>query len=584
MQAWVDSFRRVVRIAAVIGASALLLGCAGRNAVTNELLNDVRGTDLGAQQPTRVKQSGGQGAQGAAARTAELYPGDERGASPRRFADTADRNTVRRAADGYQLNFENANVADVAKAVLGDTLRMPYIIDSRVQGQVTLSTGRPVSRDELLKVFETALRLNNGALVGDNSGYRIIPAGEAAAGDIGHIRPVRAGDAIPPGYGVTIMPLRNVASEAMLRLLDGFLARAGAARAEVVGNMLLIRGTGREREHIVEIVETFDVDWLRGQSAGIFPLTHATPDEMIQELNVLMQNEQSTLSANMLRFQPVPRLNAVLVLARRPDHLQLAGTWVRRLDKSNAAGHQLYVYQVENGKAADMAQILNDTFGAGGGGAPRRSARAEVAPGRDVSSLQSAGGGLGQSRSGFQQPGQGQGQQGTLSPVGNAPIARPAPQSSTSAVQAVLGSGQASGGIDVRIIADEANNSLLIRASQSDYQKILSALRQIDKVPMQVLINATIAEVTLNDGLRYGVQAYLKHSHGAHGSTGYHGGSPGDTNAETGGLCELWRRQQTSVRAVVQFGPARRAQPCFEPGWYAAGDDRLDQHEHRWRQ
>lgn len=488
------------------------------------MLDEVRDRDLSARYPTPVKQMSAHGGSDAGRRKPDIFPGDERG-SVRASRGQVPSNTVQHGADGYQVNFENSSVADVASAVLGRTLQLPYVIDSRVQGQVTLSTGRPVSRDELIKTFEIALRLNNGALIAEGGGYRIVPAGEAAAGEIGSIQPYARGASIQPGFGVTVIPLQHVSPDSMLRLLEGFLARAGSVRADAAGNLLLVRGGARERESIIDVVETFDVNWLKGQSAALYPLVNANPDELIQELNQIMQTEPNAINANMVRFQPIGRLNAILLLARRMEHLQTAMTWIRRLDRSNGAGQNLYVYQVENGKASDIAAILNDTFGSGGGG--RRSARSEVAPGRDVSTQSSralvpgrspllsgadgggsATGALGAPAGGAQLAG------GAMSPGGKGGVPAAA-ATATSTVMAGTTTGLASASadrsaIDVRIIADEGNNSLLIRASQADYQKILAALRQIDKAPLQVLINATIAEVTLNDALRYGAQAYLK--------------------------------------------------------------------------
>ena len=131
----------------------------------------------------------------------------------------------------------------------------------------------------------------------------------------------------------------------------------------------------------MDVAASFDVDWLKGQSAGIFPLTHSTPDELIAELTQTMQAEQGDLVAKMVRFQPIHRLNAVLVLSRQSSHLKKAAEWIQRLDRSNAAGQSLYVYRVENGKAQDLAALLNDTLGGSAGG---RRSRTEVAPGKGV--------------------------------------------------------------------------------------------------------------------------------------------------------------------------------------------------------
>lgn len=505
-----------------MAAVAVLAGCTSPKASlergpANAAFEDVKNEDLSAHYPERVKQpTGGIQRDGAAPRP-QLYPAANGGVTmPNPAASRAASPGVTRTGEGYQLVFDNAGIADVAKAIFTDTLQVPFVMDPRVQGQMSLSTGRAVTREELLKCFEAALRLSNAVLLADAKGYRIVPAGEVAAGEVGRLTPVRPGEAVPAGYGVSVMPLRNTSAEAMLRLIEGFLSRAGALRAEQVGNLLIIRGGARERENIIDVITTFDVDWLKGQSAGIFPLSHATPDDVITELNQVLQNEQGKLGGNMVRFQAITRLNAILVLTRSQATLRTVAEWVRRLDKASTAGQNVYVYQVENGKAADIAALLNDTFG-GSGSSSRRTTKSEVAPGRNLSQTSSAGNsGFGQaSNRGSNGSPQFGGSAGGASagPPGLAAqesaTSSPAGVSSSSTGSSLGGGNGGQGGIDVRIIADEANNALLIRGSQNDYQKVVAALRQIDKPPLQVLINATIAEVTLTDALKYGVQAYL---------------------------------------------------------------------------
>jgi len=82
--------------------------------------------------------------------------------------------------EGYELNFENAAVTTVAKVILGDILGVGYIIDPRIQGTVTIASGRPVPKADLVYVLENALRMSNVVLVQDTGGYRLIPAGEAS--------------------------------------------------------------------------------------------------------------------------------------------------------------------------------------------------------------------------------------------------------------------------------------------------------------------------------------------------------------------------------------------------------------------
>ena len=71
--------------------------------------------------------------------------------------------------DGVEMNFENAEIHAVAKTLLGDILQLNFVVDPRVQGTVTLSSVRPVARQDVLPAFESALRMQNAAIVHEGS-------------------------------------------------------------------------------------------------------------------------------------------------------------------------------------------------------------------------------------------------------------------------------------------------------------------------------------------------------------------------------------------------------------------------------
>lgn len=414
----------------------------------------------------------------------EVYPGAEP-----RPVKIPKRTGATPVGDGYELNFSNAPLEELAKVILGDTLGLAYSFDPRVQGRVSLSTGRAVSRDELLRVFESVLQMHNGALVNGSGQYRVILLSEARKGGAGAVSYARENKRAGPGYGVSIYPLQHVSSSVMLRMLNAFVARSGTLRADANNNILLIRGTSRERTALMDVIASFDVDWLKGQTAAIFPVSHATPDEMIQELSRIFRTEDGEIGNNVVRFQPIDRLNAVLALTRNRKLMGKVESWVRRLDRTNAAGVNLYVYRVENGKAQDLTAVLNDTFT--GQVTVSRTNRSQVAPNRAVRRTRADA----------------EDEDEDGSAARNAASANQ-PRAASRRSR----SGRLSLSSDVRITADEINNKLLIRATGRDYQKILRILRRIDKPPLQVHINATIAEVTLNNNLRYGVQVFLRNS------------------------------------------------------------------------
>ncbi|MEP9356813.1 secretin N-terminal domain-containing protein, partial [Xanthobacter sp. KR7-65] len=193
--------------------------------------------------------------------------------------------------DGYDLSFDNTPIAGVAKVVLGDILGLGFVVDPRIQGTITLASARPVPRGDLIYVLETALKANNVAMVRDPVGYRLVPANEApgtGAVDVGSGRP-------QPGYGVSVVPLRYVSVSALVPLLDSFAVQAGMLRPDPARNVLLIQGTASERQTAVNTALSFDADWMRGQSVGIYPVRNSGPEPVIAELEKLLDSGENGL-------------------------------------------------------------------------------------------------------------------------------------------------------------------------------------------------------------------------------------------------------------------------------------------------
>ena len=446
---------------------------------------------------------------------AQVYPGNGAGtvAQPPAHADAG---ATANGGDGYDLNFENAPVATLAKVILGDILGVGYIIDPRVQGTVSLASGRPVPKSDILFVLENALRLSNVALVRDPSGYRLMPAGEAiGTGAVDKLASAQ------PGYGITVIPLRYTSAQTIIKLVDGFAVKPGLMRADAARNILILQGSGAERRNALDIAASFDVDWMRGQAVGIFSVHNGTPEPMITELEKIMDSGEAGLSQGMIKFQPVARMNAILVVSRKAEYLKMAGEWIARLDQSATAGTNLRVYRLRYGDARRMAALLNDVF-VGRTGSGLDSANSQLAPGAGASTSSSSTGGPLQALSMPSAVGGG----GTASTTTTTttpltPMTRSATAAGADTGQSNTGFGNLLGGDartgpqgpgvlpGVRVTADVTNNSLLVYATQEGHRVVQQTLRQIDRPQLQVAIDATIAEVQLTDELSYGVQFYL---------------------------------------------------------------------------
>jgi general secretion pathway protein D len=442
------------------------------------------------------------------------------------------------SGSGYDLNFENAPVATVAKVILGDVLGVGYTIDPRVQGTVTLASVRPIAKADALYVLENALRMSNVALVRDRSGgYRLLPANEAGPGGVD-----RTGSA-EAGQGISVVPLRYVSAQTVFKLLDAFGVKATTVRPDVGRNTLIITGNGSDRGAAIDTILSFDADWMRGQSVGIFPIRNSSPEPVISEIEKIMDSGEGGLSQSMIKFQSIGRLNSILVVSQKPEYLKRAGVWIARLDKSDTEGVNLKAYPLRYGNSKLVVALLNEMLlgGGHGGGAALDNASSQVSPGGGISVSSSGGGGAVAALSGLPPASGASGAVPTASvsmPLNTraAPAAGAAPAGQDYPVGAPLGGGgRPAGGSailpNVRITADVTNNAVLVYASQESQRVVEQTIRQIDRPQRQIAIEATIAEVTLNDQLNYGVQFFLASQKGSISNT-ISGVSPSNSGLE----------------------------------------------------
>jgi general secretion pathway protein D len=510
----------------------LVSGCAGANKeppARSDFMAQILEVDLGARHPQRVKAA--DAFSPPAAPQAATYRGDGSpvtakglpASGARSSAPVADATTTGALTEGakagggdkgYEINFENTPVATVAKAILGDIVGVGYTIDPRVQGTVSLSSGRAVPKKDLLYVLESALRVSNIALVREGRGYRLVPAAEAvAAGAIDREGGPEA------GYGISVIPLQFVSSQTLIKLLENFAAKPGMVRAEPSRNLLIIQGNSADRRAAIETVLSFDADWMIGQSVGIYPINNSTPEPIIAELERIIDAGEGGLSHNLVKLEPISRQNAILVVARKPELLKRVATWITRLDKAGGAGTDVKVYRMRYGDARQVAALLNDMF-LGSSASGLDSPTNQLVPGGGAiasNSGRSAAAGSQQLAGAMPSPASAVSQQPSTTPpasfntrfadaaggrIGQRPAAPSTGIYGRSGAPPLLA--------NVRITPDVVNNALLIYANQENYRIIERALQQIDRPQLQVAIDATIAEITLNDALRYGVQFFLK--------------------------------------------------------------------------
>lgn len=405
---------------------------------------------------------------------AEIYPGQ---AGPRRAVGAPQAVAGQATAPAAEppgditLNFEDADIRQVAQAVLRDVLGVNYVIDPDVRGTATIRTARPLNRDQVLPLLQSALQSNGAGLFTQNGIYRV--ALLQNAGSAG--QPVAGTAPNAPGIGgrpLQVFPLRYIGAEEMAKILRGALPEDRVVHADPGRNVLVLQGAPGELRLAGQTIDIFDVDVMAEQSVLLETLQYADVGTIVFELENLFGGKNGPLTGA-VKFIPIERLNAVMVIAKQPRYLDEARQWIARLDRTrNQGSRRLYVYYVQNGKAASIANTLRGIFGTGSTRATAPTATAQRAPTRDG-----------------QAPADGE-------------------EARLPATLAALNGG-AEGDQGVRIIADDSNNAVIVMATPRDYESIEEVLAKLDIMPLQVIIDASIIEVTLNDTLRYGVQYFL---------------------------------------------------------------------------
>ncbi len=300
------------------------------------------------------------------------------------------RAVVKTPSGEVTLNFVDADVREVVKAILGDTLGANYVMDPQVQGTVTLQTSQPVPGSSLVSVLESILAVNNAALVQSDGMYKIVPADQGIRGS-GGVRSALPPATQAPGAQVLAVPLKHVSATEVEKLLTPFAPPGGILRVDPRRNLVMIGGSRSDVASMLDVIETFDVDWLSGMSFGLFPVNSTSAKTMIEELEKVFGDQTEGPLAGVVRFVPVERLNAVLAISPRSQYIDRAQTWISRLDVGEGETPRLYVYYCQNSRAEDLAKVLGEVFGQPPAGQARPVA--QVAPGLEGMTLQGRQGG-----------------------------------------------------------------------------------------------------------------------------------------------------------------------------------------------
>jgi general secretion pathway protein D len=415
-------------------------------------------------------------AAGAAPKAAAVTPDYLPEPPPPAWHDLADR--PRYAPDSepveLELAFDNADLYEVLDTTLFELYEVSYMIDPSINVKVSFRVSGSYTRRQFINLLNNVLQLSNLTIVpGPGSIYKIVPrprGGGANTDPVGEGSiPGAAGDA------TRLIRLRYLSAQAAIALVQPFMSPGAPVIQSTVTNDLIISDTVENITKAATILSLVDVPYFKEIIWRVFPLYEVEAIDLAQDLTKIVQTaglyNRPGIDQTHVQILPIKTMNALLVATRWPEMMNTVADWIAALDHSQSSDSDVFIYFVENGSAVELSDILKQLFG---------GTASEAA--------------------------------GT---AGRRTIVQPANQGNAAAQSSLAGGGELTG--EVEIIPDETNNAIVFKANFRDYRVIHKVLLQLDIVPRQVLINVTVAEISLSGKVKYGIEWFIQ----GHGDKGY---------------------------------------------------------------
>jgi general secretion pathway protein D len=389
------------------------------------------------------------------------------------------------------LNFDNADLYAVISTI-AELLEINYIVDPSVTGKVTISTAGGLYKKDLFPVFFQILDVNGLTAIQEGNLYRIVPLKDSTRMSI-ETRLFDQRDDLPPmdRAMIQIIPLQFMAAQEMVKLLTPFVSSGGTIVSDTASNTLLVVDKGANVLKILRLVEAFDVNMLERVSYKVYPVKYLDVEEVANTLTDFTSS-YGEVSNVFIKFIPITQLNTLFVVSTSPLVFERIEEILRQIDViDKEVSPKIYVYFVKNGEAADLAQLMDSVFS-------RKSADKGVSE----AAKKAAEGSGSVSRNPFSK--ERVAERKAEKEAAKSKAEAPAQKAAVTVEGEAPGSGVLMG--EVHITPDEIRNALIVEALPSDYRIVEDILGKIDVLPRQVLIEATIAEITHESSRELGME------------------------------------------------------------------------------
>jgi len=406
------------------------------------------------------------------------------------------------------LNLKNADLVEAIR-VLAGTLELNYSIDPRIKGNVNVRASGNLSRSDLLSIMETLLNINGATMIKTRELYNIVPADKAVTRGL----PVYSQGAVPAGMRAQVVFLEQTPVKEVIEVLKPLVSPSGNI-SPAAHNSLVLVDNPDNLDKLLQLIYLMDTRALSKTLVRVVKVHNTDPNEIIRELETIFSAYGTLSKQNQadfgVQFLPVNRLNSIMVLANSSPLMERALYWLKQLDLKSDQLANIHIYNVENYKAKNLANILTQVYGSTGVAAPTIKETKSEGPSVGAASALSETGGT---RTGVSGAGAGmgggarRGAQGAARGAGGGGLGQVGGFATLKERAAGTGGGEGvSPKEGVRIIPDEENNLLVVVAPPHEWNIISRLLKQLDIMPRQVLNEVLVAEVRLTDDLKYGIE------------------------------------------------------------------------------
>ncbi len=359
------------------------------------------------------------------------------------------------------ISLDNMDIYPVLEQVLGNTLGLNFVVEPSIKGTISVHIRGNYTKSELLDIVNSVLQMQGLAITAGGHGlYKVVR--KANSPKMGII--ISTNHAKRSGDVIKVIQLQYLSAAQAVSNMRNLVSPGAVVIPVISSNSIILSDTAENVTKVAKILGILDESIFKNLHWRLFTLENTDVEDLAKDLQNIFKAsvlyKRPGIDQNGLQIITLETLNGILVVTRWEKVLDQVALWIKELDQAQQdKGSKVYVYFVQNGKAKDLADILNQLYG-----------------------------------------------EGTSSKSKKKVLVRR--EKKTKKETTVAASGELTG--EVKIIADETNNSLIFKARPKDYAIIKGLLNKLDILPRQVLIEVLVAEVTLNNDVKYGVEWFIK--------------------------------------------------------------------------